>query len=135
MSSVQSLMAEANRLFAEKNYEQALPRYQNAVAQAPQDVEVQRATAACYYKMRNFAKAIAHLEEALKIAPTDKEIMLNLGLIAAKAGEKTKAMAMYDKLKKVDPTKADQAFFPRPATDSMRLRSVFMSSLWVGFGM
>ena len=72
------LFEEANKLYNETNYAEAIEVYQSILAGDEHSAEVYFNLANAYYKTNQIAPSIYYYEKALQLAPNDKDISNNL---------------------------------------------------------
>lgn len=76
--SVDSLFVEANKLYQQEQYNEALPLYQEIESKKLESSELYYNMANVYYKTNKVADAIYYYEKALKIAPNNQDYQFNL---------------------------------------------------------
>lgn len=74
----QQSFVDANKLYQNSNYTDAVTAYENLLKQGQESSELYFNLGNAYYKLNKVAPAIFNLEKALAICPNDKEIQNNL---------------------------------------------------------
>lgn len=69
---------QANRLYTDGNYTEALNRYTSILDQEQHSAELYFNIANAHYKLNNIAPSIYYYEKALLLKPNDKEILNNI---------------------------------------------------------
>ena len=77
-SQENSLFDEANTLYNNGEYENAISIYQQIINDGLHSSALYFNMANCYYKLNKIAPSIYHYEKALKLSPEDQDILNNL---------------------------------------------------------
>lgn len=70
--------AEANKLYAEKNFSEAIVKFERMIKEGYTAPEVYYNLGNAYYKNGNLAAAVLNYERARRLAPADEDIEFNL---------------------------------------------------------
>ncbi len=81
MENVSGLLAAAEELFNNQEFEAALEQYNKAIELAPDDASIYESRGFCHYHLANNTSAIADLERNLSLDPENHDAYYNLGLI------------------------------------------------------
>lgn len=76
-----SQFEEANKLYSEKNYVEALDKYIHILESGEVSANLYYNIGNCYYKLDSLNKAILFYEKSKKLNPNDKDVAHNLELI------------------------------------------------------
>ena len=82
-SSPQPRIQLGNLYFDAERYDDAIKWYSEAVALAPNDVNVSTDLGVCYFYTNQFDKALDQLNRSLKIDPKHTKTLLNIGIVRA----------------------------------------------------
>ncbi len=74
----QAVFEQANTLYNEGEFEQAITKYQSILDSKQHSAELYYNIANAHYKLNNIAPSIYYFEKALQLKPNDKEILNNL---------------------------------------------------------
>lgn len=80
-------LGQAEMLYRQGNFSEALQTYETLLKNAPNDPFVYYNIGNCYFKMGSTGLAAANYYRAFKLAPRDEDIRNNLSLALAAAGE------------------------------------------------
>jgi tetratricopeptide (TPR) repeat protein len=103
-----------NFLFAKRQYREAIPEYQKAIALAPDFVPAHNRLGMCYAILNDFPLAERSFQKVVDLAPQSDQGYLNLALLHEVQGEKTKALAYLEKALSLNP-------------DNQKARSLFLT--------
>jgi len=92
------------QLYREKKYDDALPKFQTAVALKPGDPVLLNNLSFLYYVMGRYGDAVTNLLKTLAIDPKRKEAHENLGDAYLKLGKRPEAKAEYEQFLALNPT-------------------------------
>src|SRR5262249_4440531 len=81
----------------------AITEYRQAVALAPQDVEVRQELAQTLLWEGKYSAAAAEYKAGLDVAPGNRELRRGLGRALSSAGQTTEAIRLFDELIREDP--------------------------------
>lgn len=82
------LFEGANKLYQNKEYEQASVLYDSILKMNVESAELYYNLGNCYYKLNRNASAILNYERALKLSPDDEDILFNLRLANLRIADK-----------------------------------------------
>ncbi len=80
---VESRVALGKLYFDAHRFDQAIPWYEQALAVAPNDVDVSTDLGVSYYYMQQPGRAVAQFERSLEVDPMHAKTYLNLGIVRA----------------------------------------------------
>lgn len=125
------VLADAERYFGIRNYEQALPLFEQAIKEGSQDPVVHYRAGVCLQKSPNLneqIKAIPYLDFALRNSTTLPVIThLELGELYLKNEEIGEALASFEMYKRLVPTDKKAQAVAEKAMDMARNAQTFMS--------
>jgi tetratricopeptide (TPR) repeat protein len=102
-----------NFLFAKRQYREAIPEYQKAIALAPDFVPAYNRLGMCYALLNDFPLAERSFQKVVDLAPQSDQGYLNLAFLHEVQGEKIKALAYLEKALSLNP-------------DNQKARSLFL---------
>lgn len=91
-------------LYRQKKYDEALAKFQGAVALKPGDPVLLNNLSYIYYVMGRYDDAVANLVKTLTIDPKRKEAHENLGDAYLKLGKRSEAKEQYEQFLALNPT-------------------------------
>lgn len=74
----QSVFEQANALYTDGNYKEAITKYQSILDSKQHAAEVYYNLANAHYKLNNIAPSIYYYEKALQLNPNDQEVLNNI---------------------------------------------------------
>ena len=74
---INSILDEANRLFLQRNFEQAIEYYDKILNQDPKHISSLNNKGYALSKLKDFTNAIKCYDIALKICPDDLSVLIN----------------------------------------------------------
>lgn len=77
-SQNEQLFAQANNLYNEGDFEEAISKYESIIASGEHSAPLYFNLANAHYKLNHIAPSIYYYEKALILAPNDKEILNNI---------------------------------------------------------
>ena len=94
------LLQAAHTLFLQKDYETAREYYQEVLPSFPENFDILKNLAYCYYKRgpKGYAQAAGYYSQAYKINPNSSEVVENLAICLIDLNRATEAAALYQKL-------------------------------------
>jgi len=95
--ATEDMLSQADELYKQGKYEEALSLYENILSTNPNDVYALYAKGNCLYKMGDFLGAIESYQNALKLDPQNYVIMNNLGNAYYAIKKYEKAVYYYEK--------------------------------------
>src|SRR5687768_715162 len=108
--SLKELLDKGDRLFARKDYENALKNYLEAVQLSPDDAKTNFRVGISYLHSEKKAKAINYLEKAYQTHPeVDDDIDYHLGMAYQNNHQYAKAIAHFTAFKRKNKRLADIA--------------------------
>ena len=108
--SLKDLLDKGDRLFARKDYENALRNYLEAIALDPNDAKTNFRVGISYLHSEKKAKAIGYLEKAYQTHPeVDEDIDYHLGMAYQNGHQYAKAIEHFDAFKKKNKKLSDIA--------------------------
>jgi tetratricopeptide (TPR) repeat protein len=90
LSSLQEKVVVAEKLYKEKNYEQAIENYEQVINQGIKNPFVYYNIGNCYFKTGEIGKAILFYKKAKRLLPSDPDINFNLNLARARRVDEIK---------------------------------------------
>jgi tetratricopeptide (TPR) repeat protein len=111
-----SLMKEANELYGKKNYEAAIPKYEEAVARWAENHTAHYGLSGAYFYKKNYTKATEHAKKAVVIEPQQAMYQLWAGRMAY---EKAKDETRNAQAKGKDPGSVDVDFSHAPFDEAL----------------
>ena len=87
-AALQSVFNEANTLYLEKKYDDAISRYQSIIKNGYENGEIYFNLGNSYYKTGKIHFAILYYEKAKKFLPADEDVQFNLQLANVKIKDK-----------------------------------------------
>lgn len=113
MTSLKTLYDAGNAAFEQKNYTDAVSKFEQALplAQGKNREAVLTRLADSYAKVKDKDKAVATYQEAIQGDPTSAGLHNNLGNVYADSGDIEKAKAEFQKAAEIDPAGAAQYYF------------------------
>lgn len=102
-----SLLAEADRCFDLKDYDQALQLYQKVFCLNPLDLEARTGVALSLVHMGKYADALPYLREQLKYMPDSEQLKVIFAEALNKSGQVAEAEAYLEELVVVSPQNID----------------------------
>jgi len=94
----ESLVSMGNALMDQKKYVLAMECYSRALAQRPNDADVQVDMGTCQHALGKNEEAIASFTEALKNQPDHKIAKFNLGIVNYSLGDTAQAAQWWNRL-------------------------------------
>jgi len=91
-------LAEGNRLFGEKKYEDAIKSYEAIIGAYPYAYIINKNIGNCYFQLQKYDIAEQYYQKVLEKEPDNAEIMLLIGNSYANRGENEKAMEWYNRI-------------------------------------
>ncbi len=88
---LQELFDDGIFAFSQNDYEKAIDRFQEVLAEQPDNFEALNSLGMAYYRMGDFTTAIEYGHRAEKLRPSEQVVHTNLSLFYMKNGEKQKA--------------------------------------------
>ncbi|RLG22068.1 hypothetical protein DRN72_03100 [Methanosarcinales archaeon] len=95
--ATEDVLSQADELYKQGKYEEALSLYKNILSTNPNDVYALYAKGNCLYKMGDFFGAIESYQKALELDPQNYVIMNNLGNAYYAINEYEEAVYYYEK--------------------------------------
>jgi tetratricopeptide (TPR) repeat protein len=94
------LLQTAHTLFLQRDYEAAREYYQEVLPSFPQNFDILKNLAYCYYRRgpKGYAQAASYYSQAYKINPNSAEVVDNLGICLVELNRAAEAGALYQKL-------------------------------------
>src|SRR4029078_8919516 len=86
--SPDDLFTKANDYYVNRDYNNALKTYQQALDQGNPSAEILFNMGNCYFKTGHLGQSILHYERAARISPDDEDILYNLKVANLKAVDK-----------------------------------------------
>ncbi|MEZ5462815.1 TIGR03032 family protein [Dokdonella sp.] len=99
---LQEALAEALRLHAGGELEQAMAAYRTIVDQHPQQVEARQQLGRCLFDAEQWRDAIGMLESALALHPANADVLNRLGLCHSRIGDQDSALEYLQRALQVD---------------------------------
>ena len=104
--SKEQWLTEGTRLFALKQYEQALAAYEQTSQLDPTYALVHEYKGDTLSRLKRYAEALAAYEQASQLDPTDALAYANKGLVLSGLKRYAEALAAYEQASQLDPTYA-----------------------------
>ncbi len=101
------LNAQGLEFFRQKQYENALQAFSNAIGRDPTNADFYYNRADAYYRLQKFRKAIADLDKAIDLSPGDPTVFMKRGWIKYHAGNYKEALEDYEQAIFLGAEKAD----------------------------
>jgi len=103
---------EGNKNYREKNYEEALKSYTDALLESPESPELHYNIGNVMYRNKKYKDAISEFEKSLSTDNTSLQAKTyyNMGNCAFRENEYTKAIEYYKKALEIDPDDEDAKF-------------------------
>lgn len=89
-------IAEANRAFAEGEFEKALQRFSRALEENPQSAPAWSGQARAFIELERYGEASAWADKALSVVPDDSDVLSAKAVALARQGDPDTAMAISD---------------------------------------
>ncbi len=89
-NQAESLMNEANQLYQNKQYEEAIVKYNSILATDFESVALYYNLGNSYYRSAKIGYAILNYERGLKLDPSNEDLLYNLSIVKARAVDKIK---------------------------------------------
>lgn len=86
----ESLMNEANQLYQNKQYEEAIVKYRSILETDIESVALYYNLGNSYYRLSQIGHAILNYERGLKLDPSNEDLLYNLSIVNARAIDKIK---------------------------------------------
>jgi tetratricopeptide (TPR) repeat protein len=103
-SQAHNLDKQGLQLYREKKYDEALEKFQGAVALKPDDPALLNNLGFIYYVLGRYDEAVTHLQRTLDIDPKRKEAYENLGDAYLKMGKQAEAKREYQRFLALAPS-------------------------------
>lgn len=98
------LLNEGNQLFEQKNYPEALAKYQELLAESPTLYQIHLNIGNVYRATGELDKALAEYEQVLGQEPENLAALVNVGDVHIKKGELEKAVPYFEKAMTQNPS-------------------------------
>ena len=89
-NQAESLMNEANQLYQNKQYEEAIVKYNSILATDFESAALYYNLGNSYYRSAKIGYAILNYERGLKLDPSNEDLLYNLSIVKARAVDKIK---------------------------------------------
>lgn len=89
-NQAESLMNEANQLYQDKQYEEAIVKYNSILESDFESAALYYNLGNSYYRSAQFGFAILNYERGLKLDPSNEDLLYNLSIVNARAVDKIK---------------------------------------------
>ncbi|MFC2134311.1 tetratricopeptide repeat protein, partial [Bacteroidota bacterium] len=90
--TVENLMHQANNLYQENQYDEAIKIYKKILEEGYESESVHFNLGNCYFRINKLGYAILNYEKALRLAPDDEDINYNLLIAKARTVDKIKEL-------------------------------------------
>lgn len=91
----ETLLAEANQHYLNKEYREAITIYEKLVSQGFENAELFYNLGNAYYKTEKAGYAVLYYERALKLSPSDEDIVHNLALVNTQITDKVDSLPKF----------------------------------------
>eukprot|EP01127_Copromyxa_protea_P008447 TRINITY_DN1939_c0_g1_i2.p2 TRINITY_DN1939_c0_g1~~TRINITY_DN1939_c0_g1_i2.p2 ORF type:complete len:349 (+),score=108.71 TRINITY_DN1939_c0_g1_i2:2055-3101(+) len=95
--SSESLIAEANDLFVDEDYESALEKFNEAIALNGNEGNYYTKRSACLYKLARYSEALEDANKAVQLTPADSASFMRQGMAAFALDNFQTALAAFTK--------------------------------------
>ena len=89
-NQAEALMNEANQLYQNKQYEEAITKYNSILEDDYESVALYYNLGNSYYRSAQIGFAILNYERGLKLDPSNEDLLYNLSIVKARAVDKIK---------------------------------------------
>jgi tetratricopeptide (TPR) repeat protein len=101
---ISALLSEGNQAFEQKNYPEALAKYQALLAESPTLYQIRLNIGNVYKVTGELDKALAEYEQVLAEEPQNLAALVNMGEVLVKKDELEKAVAAFEKAMAQNPS-------------------------------
>lgn len=105
--SANTIRVKGNRLFRSKDYNEALAKYQHALALDPFDYRVLLNIALCHTKLEAWDDALEFFNRTLHIDKSSIKALYNRSLVYSEMKKHNEALSDLDKCRSLEPTNSD----------------------------
>lgn len=101
--SIEARLNEAMDLQRQGRFGEAIARYSDILADAPDNLESHNNLGNLYARTDRFDEAARHFENAIQLDPANARVRYNLGNVYLRQGENHKALAAFERAVELDP--------------------------------
>lgn len=103
---------EGNELYAEKKYDQALNRYQDALLSVPENRRIQFNVANALYQKKKYEEAMKEFQKVVgtEELPLEEQTYFNMGNTLFRLGKLPESILAYQQALKIDPNDMDAKY-------------------------
>uniref|UniRef100_A0A6B2L6B7 CS domain-containing protein n=1 Tax=Arcella intermedia TaxID=1963864 RepID=A0A6B2L6B7_9EUKA len=108
--SAESLIAEANALFVEEEYQSAMAKFNQAIELDDKNSSYFTHRSFCHYKLENYTAAMADAKKAVELDPKNAKAFLRKGMAAFSLEEYESAKEAFEKSQELAPAAATKTW-------------------------